>query len=268
MKESYSQMNEWKKVKNIVELVSLVKDLELFPMSEDDEHDDIFLSGDAILRCKTCFSLYKSKAGTLTPAQAAKKFRTWHSICTGRYFNPEKMSSLVNGEGVYWRKPKSSLLKHMICAKDGQTHFKVLTMLSEERNLKNIHYEATETMLKSALTAVKSKSGATHYEDQIAFAYSVGAQVDQCGHSRKVVPDVIKCLLAVISEKTREVLLTNLPSTGILPHYYMAVDKATVNRRTSQGVIICPRINEKRVPIIAGAPDVYSADGRRNHTWK
>ena len=261
MKESYSQMNEWKKVNNIVELVSLVKDLELFPMSKDDEHDDIFHSGGAILRCKTCFSLYKGKAGTLTPAKAAKKLAAdCNSICTGRYFNPEKMSSLVNGEGVYWRKLKSSVLKHMICAEDGQTHFKALTMLSEERNLKNIHYEAAETMLKSALTAVKSKSGATHYEDQIAFAYSVGAQVGQCGHSRKLVPDMIKCLLAVINEKTREVLLTTLPSTGIPPHYYMAVDKATVNKRTNQGVIICPRINGKRVPIIAGAPEVYSSD--------
>ena len=71
----------------------------------------------------------------------------------------------------------------MICAEDGQTYFKVLNVLSEERNLKKIHHEAAETMLKSALTAIKSKSGATHYEEQMAFAYSIGAQVGQCGHS-------------------------------------------------------------------------------------
>ena len=101
MKDSYSQMNEWKKVRNIVELVSRVKDLELFPMSEDDDHD-IFDSGGAILRCKTCFSLYKDKALKLTPARAAKKLAAdCKSICTGRYLNPEKMSSLISGEGAY-----------------------------------------------------------------------------------------------------------------------------------------------------------------------
>ena len=40
----------------------------------------------------------------------------------------------------------------------------------------------------------------------------------------------------------------------------MAVDKATVNKRTNQGVIICPRINGKRVPIIVGASEVYTTD--------
>ena len=120
-------------------------------------------------------------------------------------------------------------------------------------------------MLKSALTAVKSKSAAIHYEDEIAFAYSVEAIVGQCGHSRKLVPDMIKCLLAVINEKTWQVLLTNLPSTGLPPHYYMA---ATVNKRTNHGVIICPRIDGEKVPIIAGAPEVYSADAEGNHAWK
>ena len=136
----------------------------------------------------------------------------------------------------------------MICAEDGQTHFKALNALSEERNLKKIHHEAAETMLKSALTAIKSKSGATHYEEQMAFAYSIGAQVGQCGHSRKLVPDMVKCLLTAIYHKTREVLSKPLPSTGLPPHYYLAVDKATVNKRTNQGIIICPRINGIRVP--------------------
>jgi hypothetical protein len=37
----------------------------------------------------------------------------------------------------------------------------------------------------------------------------------------------------------------------------MAVDKATVNKRTNQGVIVCPRINGIKVHIIVGAPEVY-----------
>jgi hypothetical protein len=43
----------------------------------------------------------------------------------------------------------------------------------------------------------------------------------------------------------------------------MALDKATVNKRTNQAVIICPTINGVKVPIVVGAPEVYkhSDDG-------
>ena len=168
------------------------------------------------------------------------------------------MKSAMAGQGEYWGKMKCSILRHMIYAEDGQTHFKALMMLSEEKNLKKIHYDAAETLLKSALTAVRAKSAAIHYEDQIAFAFSIGAHVGQCGHSRKLVPDMVKCLLASIHEKTKAELGKCLPSTGLPPHYYMAVDKVTVNKRSNQGVIICPMINGKKVPIVVGAPEVYS----------
>ena len=51
IEESYSPMNEWKKV-------SHVKDLELYPMCEEDDHD-IFYSGGAIL--KRAFLYTKTK---------------------------------------------------------------------------------------------------------------------------------------------------------------------------------------------------------------
>ncbi|CAB3982584.1 Hypothetical predicted protein [Paramuricea clavata] len=258
IKESYDHMKEWKVVKNIVELVSHVEDLAIYPMSEEDE-EGLFKEGGAILRCETCFSLYKDKANKLTPVKAAQKLASdCRSICTGKYLSPERMESAMAGQGESWRKMKSSILRHMICAEDGQTHFKALTMLSEEKNLKKIHYDAAETLLKSALTAVKVKSAAIYYEDHIAFAFSIGAQVGQCGHSRKLVPDMVKCLLASIHEKTKAEVSKCLPSTGLPPHYYMAVDKATVNKRSNQGVIICPMIDGKKVPIGVGAPEVYS----------
>ena len=258
MKESYDHMKEWKAVKNIVELVSHVEDLAIYPMSEEDE-EGLFKEGGAILRCETCFALYKDKANKLTPVKAAQKLASdCRSICTGKYLSPERMESAMAGQGEYWLKMKSYILRHMICAEDGQTHFKALTMLSEEKNLKKIHYDAAETLLKSALTAVKAKSAAIHYEDQIAFAFSIGAQVGQCGHSRKLVPDMVKCLLASIHEKTKAEVSKCLPSTGLPPYYYMAVDKATVNKRSNQGIIICPMIDGKKVPIVVDAPEVYS----------
>ncbi len=151
----------------------------------------------------------------------------------------------------------------MVCASDGQTHFKALTMINEETALKQKHYEAAETLLKSALTAVKAKSAALHYENQVAFAFSVGGQVGQCGHSRKMFSDLLKCLLAVVRQETKAKLMECLPCTGLPPHFYMTVDKATGNKRSNQAVIICPILDGKRVAIAVAAPEVYkgSDDG-------
>ena len=135
--------------------------------------------------------------------------------------------------------------------------------MSEERNLMAKHYEAAETLVKSLLVSIKAKSAAVHYEEQVAFAFSLGAQVGQNGHSHKLVPDLVRCLLVAIDETTKKELLKCLPSTGLPPHYFMALDKATVNKRTNQGVIICPTIGGVKVPIVVGAAEVYKlTDGR------
>ena len=221
MKEPYLKMQEWRKVSNIIELVNAIDCLEIYPLSSKDT--DVFEEGSgAILRCETCFTLYKDRAVNLTPARAARKLATdCNSICTGRYLNPERMVSVMRGDGVYWRKLKSSILQHMICAGDGQTHFKALHAVSEAKKLKRKHYEAAESLIKSALTAVKSKSAAVHYEEQVAFAFSVGAQVGHSGHSRKLVPDLVKCLLQAVNVRTKDELLKCLPSTGLPPHFFL-----------------------------------------------
>ena len=257
MKESYLRMKDWRNVNNIVELVEKIECLQLYPLNnkEEDEFDG---SSGAILRCGTCFFLYKDKALRLTPARAAKKLsRDCTSICTGRYLDQERMEELLNGRGAHWRKLKSSVIQHMLCACDGQTHFKALTALNEENNVKKANYKAAETLIKSALVSIKSKSAAVHYEEQVAFAYTLGAQVGQSGHSRKLVPDLVRCLIEVINQRAKEELPRCLPNTDLPPHYYMALDKATVSKRTNQAVIICPTFGGNKVPIIVGAPEVY-----------
>ena len=138
-------------------------------------------------------------------------------------------------------------------------------MLAEDKKLKKNQCDTAQTLIKCAFTALKSKSAALHYESQVAFAYSVGAQVGSTGHSRKMFSDLIKCMLSVINQKTCEVMTTCLPSTGMPPHYYMTLDKATVNKRTNQAVIVCPMI-EGRIPIAVAAPLVYSPDGNSGMT--
>ena len=258
MKESYLQLSKWRSVNNIIELVKEIDCLQIYPLF-DKEKDEFDGNSGAILRCETCFFLYKGKAAKLTPARAAKKLsRECVSICTGKYITAEKMEELLNGEGAYWRKLKSTIIQHMLCACDGQTHFKALTALNEEKNLMKKHYEAAESLIKSALVSVKAKSAAVHYEEQVAFAYSLGAQVGHSGHSRKLVPDLVRCLIQVVNEKTKQEIMKCLPSTGLPPHYFMALDKATVNKRTNQATIICPTIGGVKVPIIVGAPEVYA----------
>ena len=155
------------------------------------------------------------------------------------------MTEMMSGKGDNWRRLKSRVLQHMICATDGQTHFKALTLLNEEATLKKNHYEAAETLLKCTLSTVKTKSAALHFESQVAFAFSVGGQVGQCGHSRKLFSDHLKCLLVVIKQQTKEKLTTCLPSSGLPPHIYMTVDKATVNKQSNQAVLICPILDGK-----------------------
>ncbi len=70
MKNAYGKMKDWKKVKNIVELVNNIDDLQLYPLSATDT-DEFFDGTGAILRCETCFTLFKDKAVRLTPAKAA-----------------------------------------------------------------------------------------------------------------------------------------------------------------------------------------------------
>ena len=69
------------------------------------------------------------------------------------------------------------------------------------------------------------QTAALHFESQVGFAFSIGGQVGQCGHSRKLFSDHLKCLLAVIKQQTKEKLTTCLPSTG-LPRPYSLAQKA------------------------------------------
>ena len=75
MKECYEKMKDWRNVKNIIELVNSIEYLALYPMSDEEcNDDDILKHGGAILRCKTCFVLFKDKAKKVTPCRAAANY--------------------------------------------------------------------------------------------------------------------------------------------------------------------------------------------------
>lgn len=62
--------------------------------------------------------------------------------------------------------------------------------------------------------------------------------------------------ISVVRQETKAKLMECLPCTGLPPHFYMTVDKATVNKRSNQAVIICPILDGKRVVIAVAAPEV------------
>ena len=73
----------------------------------------------------------------------------------------------------------------------------------------------------------------------------------------------------MVNEKTKQELIKCLPSTGLPPHDFIASDKATVYKRTNQATIICPTIDGVKVPIILGAPGVYTpGDNGDVQGWK
>ena len=175
MSQCYQKMKQWREVRNLVELVNQVEDLCLYPMNTEEIED--FKEGGAILRCETCFALYRDTAKKLTPARAAKRLAAdCNSLCTGKYIEPALMVELMAGKGEKWRKLKSQVIQHMTCSADGETHFKALSMIGQDRKRRNRECEAAETLV-CAFTAVKSKAAVVLYENMVAFAFSVGAQV-------------------------------------------------------------------------------------------
>ena len=67
-------------------------------------------------------------------------------------------------------------------------------MIGQERKRTNRECEVGETLVKCAFTAVKSKAAAVHYENMLAFVFSVGGEVGGSGHSRKMFSDLVNIL--------------------------------------------------------------------------
>eukprot|EP00794_Sanderia_malayensis_P020913 gene20913-22967_t len=72
MSRCYSKMKKWHEVKNLTELVAAFDHIALYPKNKGELEE--FGDGGAVLRCETCFVLYRDRARMLTPARAAKSF--------------------------------------------------------------------------------------------------------------------------------------------------------------------------------------------------
>ena len=69
--------------------------------------------------------------------------------------------------------------------------------------------------------------------------------------------DILRASTVVIFQKIKKALETPHQSTGIRPHFWLTVDKATPARNTLQCIIIVSVFEGTKVVYPVGAPQVY-----------
>jgi hypothetical protein len=124
--------------------------------------------------------------------------------------------------------------------------------------LKNRQRNAIRNQLRTAIGVVQTKCAAVHYETKIAELHQAGADIADFGHSRMLFPQMIDVACHFIDQETKEYLLTNLPNTGLPPHYYVSADKSTNHRVSNQVTMVYPVIEGKKTAIPMGMNPVYS----------
>ena len=115
----------------------------------------------------------------------------------------------------------------------------------------------TENLVSIALTVVKTKAAALHYETMVASHHFTGADVGEFGHGRKQFSSILQCADVWVNRQTAEFLSKPFPSTKLPPHFYVTSDKSTPHRITNQAIMLCPMIAGKREAIAVSAPEVY-----------
>ncbi len=120
----------------------------------------------------------------------------------------------------------------------------------------------SKTSYGAALTIIKTKSAALHYENNISQLYAAGADVGDFGHSRHMFVLMLKAACAYIDKEVSKCLATPLSNTGVQPHFCVTDDKSTNYRVTNQVILICPVVEGCRQATASNACKVYqNADG-------
>ena len=114
-------------------------------------------------------------------------------------------------------------------------------------------------IFRAGITILKLGSAGTHFETLLSMLNCCGAQIGNIGHSRINFNHILHCLEKSINEHASSWLETPLLSTGLPPHFWSAVDKATLSRTTNQAVVLVACDSEGNVcPIPVAAPEIYT----------
>lgn len=116
----------------------------------------------------------------------------------------------------------------------------------------------TENLISIALTVVKVKAAALHYETLISAHAYTGSDVGELSHGRKQFVDILRCANLWINRETEKFLATPLLATQLPPHFYVTSDKSTPRRITNHAIMLCLMVEGKRCAIPVNAAEVYS----------
>lgn len=116
---------------------------------------------------------------------------------------------------------------------------------------------AAQNLIRIALSIVKMKSAASHFETSIATHQATGANVGQIGHGRKQFNQILTTMSDWIDDQNRNILTSPSPSTGVPPHFYVTGDKSTPSRTTNQVVLLCFMYAGQRRRVVVACPEVY-----------
>ena len=105
-----------------------------------------------------------------------------------------------------------------------------------------------------------------HFETLVSLISSCGAKVGSIGHGRRQFNDICYCLEEIVNRKTNKWLNTPLISTGMPPHFWATLDKATPSRVRNQAVLIVARNEDgKPCPIPINSPEIYTEFGEASY---
>ncbi len=81
---------------------------------------------------------------------------------------------------------------------------------------KNRGKTVTENLVAIALTVVKTKVAALHFETMVSTHDFTGSDTGEFGNGRKQLNDILRCANTWINEETAKFLALRLPSTNLL----------------------------------------------------
>ena len=141
------------------------------------------------------------------------------------------------------------MLDHVSCTSSkhgGSQHLQGIIAKKRRNKKDKTILNVVSNQLKAALTIVKIKSAALHYEDLIGLLHSTGSNVGNLGHSRTQVNPMLMVFQAYVLKKLNALLNQLLPSTGLPPHFSTASDKSTPIRTTNHAVMVVLMIDGEK----------------------
>ncbi|XP_078482773.1 uncharacterized protein LOC144743278 isoform X2 [Ciona intestinalis] len=232
--------------------------------------------GGGLIRCMVCFEhlcdTYPRLGHVKEPMLAKKTYRSieknaGNTLSTGLEIPEERMKHLVSGNNQTWYSLKSMLIEHASCSSKrngGLSHHKALIWKKKNSRIRSKITEIVANQLSSALITIKVKAATLHYESMISFLHCCGSDVGNIGHGRNQFNQMLNVFQTHLFLKTKALLSTPLPSTGVFPHFSTASDKSTPCRITNHAVMILVQHKGKKITIPVDAPTVYHLSGDNN----